>query len=82
MLGANHIASASLTALSAIILLISVLDYSGQTSGGKNKRACVAVVSIKCQTRVIKTSQARFSPGQHPALEFTTAGMATGLAGT
>lgn len=38
-------------------------------------------VSIKRQTHVIKTSQARFSPGQHPALEFTTSNMATGLAG-
>lgn len=36
------------------------------------RRACVAVVSIKRQAHVIKTSQARFSPGQHPALEFTS----------
>lgn len=34
--------------------------------------ACAILVSIKCQLCVIKTSKARISPGQHPALEFTT----------
>lgn len=65
------------------MLLIKLANYSRHTPGreGYNERACVAVISIKCQTHVIKTSQARFSSGQHPALEFTIVDTATGLAG-
>lgn len=49
-----------------IFKLINWFDRRGATLAWQE------YILIKCQPHVIKTSKARFEPGQHPASEFTT----------